>query len=440
MAEMPRVSSRPSKLGAGKRRGQRTRTTEGNRCRRLGSGDPVSFGVLLIAHCSFFSVLKLACFGTNQKLASCGVWWERANFTGDLRGLGKVIWCDSIRISGGACGVVLPVRMTMEKTRITIQILLLANCRALGSSSASSALSPSAPFWNNLTSLQTAAVVSALLLTIGAVIEYWEKIKHMSQLTMKAILGKSTPFERSVLRKIAIHSLGPILVVLGIAGEVVFEGRTFIVEDKQEQQSKQTIGQLELKASANEKEAAQLRQNAADLQKVLEPRRLPFGVAANRQDLIEAVLNLEDSSGTPVVLQSVPYFEAEMLTNDIAFMVNKMQWKPRVVSDWRESGIDPVIIPNGVQIWSWKQESPSKFNGPRRKAWLAAENLSNVLKLGGIQEVAHLELFNQPHHDLMWGGIRLADNTVFVLVGMKDVDWDLEVIKEQRKQISAKNK
>jgi hypothetical protein len=145
---------------------------------------------------------------------------------------------------------------------IISQILMVASNRALRWSSHSLLSFGVTEFWNSLTALQAAAVVSALVLTMGAVIEYGEKIKHLALLTLKWIFRKSTPFERCVLRKIAMHSFGPILVVLGIAGEVVFEGRTFIVEDRQEEQSKQKVSQLELKVSINENEASQLKEQA----------------------------------------------------------------------------------------------------------------------------------------------------------------------------------
>jgi len=71
-------------------------------------------------------------------------------------------------------------------------------------------------------------------------------------------------FDRCVLRKVVIHSIGPVLVVLGIAGEVVFEGRAFILEDIQESDSQATIAELKAESSANELEAARLHKEAED--------------------------------------------------------------------------------------------------------------------------------------------------------------------------------
>jgi hypothetical protein len=110
-------------------------------------------------------------------------------------------------------------------------------------------------FWNNLVFLQVAAVVSALVLTVGAVLEYSHQLKLLTLLTAKWICRKSTLFDRCVFRKLLLHSVGPILVVLGIAGEFMFEGRTFIVEDRQEEQARQIVGSLSDKAEEADRKA-----------------------------------------------------------------------------------------------------------------------------------------------------------------------------------------
>jgi hypothetical protein len=114
--------------------------------------------------------------------------------------------------------------------------------------------------WDSLGALQWAAVISALILTIGAVIEYWAKLKLLALLICKWMLGRATAFDRCVLRKLIVHSLGPILVVLGIAGDFVFEGRAFIVEDRQEEQARAIVGSLR-----DEAEALKLKEDALDI-------------------------------------------------------------------------------------------------------------------------------------------------------------------------------
>lgn len=132
--------------------------------------------------------------------------------------------------------------ITAGKAKTMSQILIVA---------ASSAPSWSllSRLWGSLTIVQWAAVVAAAILTIGAVIEYWAKIKLLTLLAAKYLLGRSTSFDRCVFWRIFIHSIGPILVVLGIAGEVVFEGRAFILEDRQEEQNRKIVDSLSNKAA-----------------------------------------------------------------------------------------------------------------------------------------------------------------------------------------------
>lgn len=113
--------------------------------------------------------------------------------------------------------------------------------------------------WSSLRALQWAAAISALILTIGAVIEYWEKLKQLTLLIGRWLSGRSKPFDRCVLRKLIVHSIGPILVTLGIAGDFVFEGRTFVLENRQESESQDRI-------SANEKKTAEANERVSKAQ------------------------------------------------------------------------------------------------------------------------------------------------------------------------------
>lgn len=131
--------------------------------------------------------------------------------------------------------------------------------------------------WDNLRFLQWAAAISTLILTVGAVIEYWEIIWRVTLLVFKWVLARSTAFDRCTLRKLLLHSLGPIMVTLGIAGELLFESRAFIVEDHDTAElvgdvgtAKQSAidaasaaGEAKAKANAVEVEADQARTSAA---------------------------------------------------------------------------------------------------------------------------------------------------------------------------------
>jgi len=121
--------------------------------------------------------------------------------------------------------------------------------------------------WNNASFLEIAAACSTLTLIGGAVLEEWPKLKQMGLLTAKVIAFRSTSFERCVLKKLVRHSTGIILVVAGIAGELIFETRTFIVEDKQQSAAELTIAALKSASAKDELEAAQLRKDSEKLKK-----------------------------------------------------------------------------------------------------------------------------------------------------------------------------
>jgi hypothetical protein len=87
--------------------------------------------------------------------------------------------------------------------------------------------------WNSLSFFQAASMVAALILTVGAIVEYWGKLKPLARLFFKLVLLRSNSFERCVLRKLLLHSIAPLLVVLGIGGELLFESRSFIIEDQE---------------------------------------------------------------------------------------------------------------------------------------------------------------------------------------------------------------
>jgi hypothetical protein len=135
------------------------------------------------------------------------------------------------------------------------QILILAANWAFLWSWVVSVLSEFGRFWNSLTELQIAAGISALVLTIGAIVEEWHNLSRLTLIGLKWICKKSTPFDRCVFKKLLVHSIGPLFVVFGIGGELVFEGRAFIVEDTQEQRARELVGSLQIEAGDAESKA-----------------------------------------------------------------------------------------------------------------------------------------------------------------------------------------
>ncbi len=93
--------------------------------------------------------------------------------------------------------------------------------------------SASVGIWSNPKWLEFLSALSTIILVVGAVIEEWPKLQQIGALTAKVVAFCSTQYDRYFLKKLLAHSLGAILVVVGIAGELIFETRTFIVEDRE---------------------------------------------------------------------------------------------------------------------------------------------------------------------------------------------------------------
>lgn len=117
--------------------------------------------------------------------------------------------------------------------------------------------------WNNAGFLEAASAVSTVILIVGAVKEDWLKLRTIGLLTAKLLVFGSTSFERCVLKKLIAHSIGAILVVVGIVGELVFETRTFIVEDRGTETLSTEVGKAK-QAADDAAAAAMLAQGSAD--------------------------------------------------------------------------------------------------------------------------------------------------------------------------------
>src|SRR5579863_4926287 len=87
-------------------------------------------------------------------------------------------------------------------------------------------------FWDNARYLEIESGLFTFILIAGATLEYWPQLKEFALQTLKVLrFWRTLPYERRVLKKLAFPAVAPLLVVIGIAGELVFETRTFIVED-----------------------------------------------------------------------------------------------------------------------------------------------------------------------------------------------------------------
>lgn len=99
--------------------------------------------------------------------------------------------------------------------------------------------------WSWIVFFEASAAVSTLVLVIGAAIEYKPMLEPIAALFKKKLAGKITEYERCALRKLGRHTVGPILVVLGIAGELIFGLGAFITQEIESIADESKIAQLQ---------------------------------------------------------------------------------------------------------------------------------------------------------------------------------------------------
>lgn len=175
-----------------------------------------------------------------------------------------------------------------------------------------------------------------------------------------------------------------------------------------------------------------------DLQKVLQPRRVGPFTPANRPDLGEAMKALSRFQGIHVILQSVPFYESEMLKNDLESLLFSKGWNQKSVNDWRQTGKKPVLIHDGVYIYTWKPKHvpPLESESPKDKAWLAAEALVKVLQLEGLQLVGHTSVTSMKAEPNAPFGFNPPEDAVVIFIGMKNVDLELQTLRNQREKVA----
>jgi hypothetical protein len=155
--------------------------------------------------------------------------------------------------------------------------------------------------WDSLSAVQWAAAISTLVLTAGAIIEYWHKILLLLRLTWRTLTFRATPFEKCTLRKVLTHSVGPILVVLGIGGELIFESRAFILEDILAAKSANTIATLQADLAKAASDARGAEYAAHQAQDSAKEAKAAAGEAKNKADATSAVASEADRTASGAI-------------------------------------------------------------------------------------------------------------------------------------------
>jgi hypothetical protein len=190
----------------------------------------------------------------------------------------------------------------------------------------------------------------------------------------------------------------------------------------------EAAGNAMLRAAELEKQTAELTAENLALQKLMQPRRLPPSTALGlfpqfpdkRFPQEWARFNIvAPFKGTPVVIQSVPDFEAIKLAQDINGALIAFGWQSGIVLE-AGTGVSPMWISEGLEI-TYPQ------NGRLREAAVALANALSIVGLTGPEGQPDLTargynvgadgnpvMRSVPH-------FQPARDTVVVLVGMKPI-------------------
>jgi len=179
--------------------------------------------------------------------------------------------------------------------------------------------------------LEIASVASTLILVVGAALEYRPILEKLAYLLKKAILLKANEFERCILKEMARHSLGPVLVVLGIAGELIFGLGAFIAQDFETTEIQQQAGEAA--------KSATIAKNAADA--TLDDLAVLESRVSGRQIFDTLPIKSLRLEGKVVHVMSGDTEEAKAFCRSISVALHDfagMDTKPACGSSYAESG------------------------------------------------------------------------------------------------------
>lgn len=203
--------------------------------------------------------------------------------------------------------------------------------------------------WSWIVVLETLSAASTLILVIGAVLEYRAKLEQIAFLVKKVLLGRSTAFERCALGKIVRQTIGPILVVLGIGGELIFGLGAFIAQEAETlaDESRLAAANAQLDAAkasliATQQQLGSMSVEANQLEISLAPRRLfliKWEDGSSNVDVLKPVV------GTEFIVESIPDFEARKAAAEIVAVLRQSGFRV-VKTDITED----FTIWNGVTV------------------------------------------------------------------------------------------
>jgi hypothetical protein len=251
------------------------------------------------------------------------------------------------------------------------------------------------------------------------------------------------------VRRDLIHVIGPILVVAGVAGELYAQFHGSILLSQYEAKSDQEVAALQNGTSKINERAANAEKKAADallkqeelksdnltLARELQPRSV--NVVRDEHGNISG--GLDKFVTTPVLIQTVPDWEAEKLAAELFAVLTNFGWSAQY-TDESVTHVSSLAIRDGVSIFTVRDESALIRNpvhpATETERWtaLGAEALTRYLEAFHI-DTQHLafKMFgpngvipNSPPPPFPLG-YSAPDNEVIVLIG-GNPSWSAAVL------------
>src|SRR5579862_4944362 len=253
---------------------------------------------------------------------------------------------------------------------------------------------------------------TVLLVCTGAVVfgvvfegyEYWEAWKK----------GERTPL---------LPKIGFLILVLGLAGELVVQPFLNAAEEHARRASAEKIAALNLDAEKAKRETLEF----ANLMAVT---NLWTGSKEDQDWLRKEGVELDSFPGLPLFIQAVPDFRMQLLAHNLARLFqDEHHWDVHVV-DTPTTNLEPLHIPPGITLHIWRGGrwtlEPSDPNFETNPAWVAAQSLSSYLSRFLGLMAPHI-MTPSSSDELMCpsNGIipfALPENGIFLTIGLLDSD------------------
>lgn len=221
------------------------------------------------------------------------------------------------------------------------------------------------------------------------------------------------------------------LLIVGVSGLIAGLSTWYVVKLQRAELAQSTRELEEYKSDASvraaelEKEAAQLRADNLETEKIIQPREFP--IYGTNNDAASLNKELENFSGTKVWLQTVPDFEANRLSVSLVGLFNAVKWQVAEVTQ-SQTTVPPLGIFAGITIFVRYpyDEFPQPEGAAPDRLKNAADSLVKRLQLslGNNFFSVHAEYLTLPPLNgvpMPPARAKVPDDTMLILVGIKPI-------------------